>query len=150
MTRSDLRKQVYLIAAIFGAALMTVTLASIKGWIPPRLFAWSVIAVVVVGYIAFYRLFRQAGDKLRASGEFDKPLDEPTRLRYRSNIRRLKIWVAFMIFFLVYGLWSTRNDPPTPRIVGASVNILLDIYLVWLIRKLQRRLNEPRQESADR
>ena len=143
MIHSDFRRQFYLVGATFGAALIAAMLASIKGWIPQRIFTWLLIGVVVIGYIAFYRLFKRARDERRASGEFDKPLDEATRRRYRSRIRSLKIFVAVLIFCLVFGLWSMRGDATIPlaaRIAGPSVNILLNIYCIRSIRTLQRRL----------
>lgn len=143
MTDPAFRKRFYLTAATLGVVLMAVTLASIKGWIPPRLFIWLLLAVVVVGYIAFYRLIKRARDERRASGEFDKPLDEVTRRRYRSSIRNLKIFVAILIFSLVSGLWSMRGDTTIPlaaRIAGPSVNIMLNVYCIWVIRRLQSRL----------
>lgn len=141
MTDVGFRKRFYWTAAALSTALMTVVFASIEKWIPPRLLAWLLIGVMVVFYIAFYRLIKRNRDESRATGEFDKPLDEMTRLRLRRNIRRFKIWVAFLIFCLAYGLWSTQQDPLLPRIVGASVNVLMIVYLTWLIRKLQRKLN---------
>lgn len=70
-------------------------------------------------------------------------MDEAARRRYRSSIRNLKIFVAILIFSLVYGLWSMRGDATIPlaaRIAGPLVNILLNIYCIWLIRRLQRLL----------
>lgn len=146
MTHSDFRRQFYLAAATIGAALIAVMLASIKGCIPQRIFAWLLIGVVVIGYIAFYRLLKRARDERRAAGESDKPLDEATRRRYRSRIRSLKIFVAVLIFCLVYGLWSMWGDATIPlvaRIGGPAVNILLNIYCIRSIRTLQRRLKPP-------
>jgi hypothetical protein len=122
---------------------MTAMLASIKGWIPPRLLAFFLIGVVAVFYIIFYRLIRWNSNERRAAGEFDKPLGETTRHRYRSTIRRLKIFVAILVFSLVDGLWSMRGDTTIPlvaRIAGPAVNILLTIYCLWMIRSLQSRL----------
>ena len=117
MTNSAFRKRFYWTAASIGAVYAALVFAFVKGLVSPRPLAWVFIAIGVAGYIAFYCLLKRARDERRASGEFDKPLDEQTRLRYRSSIRHLKIMVFVLIFSLVYGLWSTRGDslPPSDR-----------------------------------
>jgi len=140
VTDAGFRKRFYWTAASIGAAEMAVVFAFIRGLIPPRFLGWILIGIAFAGFIAFYRLLNRARTERRASGEFDKPLDEATRRRYRSIIRRQKIWVALLTFWLIYVLWATRGSNLASRIIGPSVLILLIIYLIWLIRRLQQRL----------
>jgi hypothetical protein len=140
MTTGELQKRIYWTAASISAVYIAVIFVFLKGLIPPRFLGWIFIAIAIAGGVTFHRLFKRFRDELRAAREFEKPLDDATRRRYRSSIRNMKILVGVLVFALVYGLWSTRGDPVLPRIVGVSVNILLNASLISSIRKLQRKL----------
>jgi len=140
MTDVDFRKRLYWTVAAIAAAEMAVVFAFIKGLVSQRFLVWILIPIGLAGFFAFYRLLVRARKERRAAGEFDKQLDEVTRRRYSSMIRRQKIWVVLLIFWLIYVVWASRGWDLAPRIIGPSVLFLLIIYIFWLIRRLQRRL----------
>jgi glucan phosphoethanolaminetransferase (alkaline phosphatase superfamily) len=140
MNEAELRKRVVRIALLVGGALMVVVIVFIQGLIPQRFLTWVFLAVTIAGYIAFYRLFRQAQKERRSAPESVAPLDEATRARYRRQILFFSMALAFFLCCLVYALWSSRGAPLLPRIAGATMNILIDVTLIATIFRLRRKL----------
>jgi hypothetical protein len=56
----------------------------------------------------------------------------------RPLIRRLKVAVIVLPILLVVGLLATRGQPLLPRLVGASINILLTGWVVSILLRVRK------------
>ena len=121
--------------------LIPVSLAFSKGLLSPRALASVMITYAACVTFAVFVILRNARARLQVSaGECAALPDDKTRRKLRGKIRRLQFAVAFFALVFVYALWATRDGPLVPRLVGASVNLLIQVALIQAIRRLQKLL----------
>lgn len=134
---------------VFGGVLVIIpaALALSKGLLSPRGLGLVMIAYVGCVAVAVFIMLRNARARFQiSSGSSTENANDATREKFRKRIRRLHLGVAFFAFFLVYGLWVTRGGPWPPRLIGASMNLLIQFVMIQSIRRMQRQL---KQEASD-
>jgi hypothetical protein len=107
----------------------------------PRVFAIVVLISMVAGTAALTVLIKNARKKFPAALSAQE-LDPDRRKRLERSIRSMKVYIALLVFCLIYGLWTTRNetDPLWPRFVGVAINLGLTATFIKAVRNAQKRL----------
>ena len=130
-----------------GPVIILAALALGKGLFSPRAFALVMIAYVTCVAVAVFVILRNARARFQASSSESTDIaDDATRHKFRRRIRRLQLGVAFFAFILVYAEWETRHEPWPPRLIGATINLLIQTVMIQSIRRMQRQL---KQEVSD-
>ena len=137
---------------VVGGVLVIIpaALALGRGLLSPRGLAFVVIAYVGCVAVAVFVILRNARARFQASsGGSTDVADDATRKRFRKQIRRLQLGVAFFALVLLCALWETRGEPWLPRLVGAAMNFLIQFVMIQSIWRMQRKLkqdpSDPRQ-----
>jgi hypothetical protein len=134
---------------VSGGVLVIIpaALALGKGLLSPRGLALVMIAYVGCVAVAVFIILRNARARFQASsGKSTDIADDATREKFRKRIRRLQFGVAFFALVLVYAEWESRGEPWQPRLIGAAINVLIQIAMIQSIRRMQRQL---KQEASD-
>jgi len=58
--------------------------------------------------------------------------------RVNRAIKTLRVAVVVMPILLLNGLLVTRGQPLLPRLAGASINLLITAYFIFLLRKARK------------
>ena len=127
--------------------LIPTALAFGNGLLSPRALGLVMIAYVACVAAAIFVILRNARARFQASSVRSTDIaDDATRMKFRKRILRLQVGVAFFAIVLVYAVWETRGDPWLPRLMGATMNLLIQAVLIQSIRRMQRQL---KQETSD-
>jgi hypothetical protein len=123
--------------------LFSVALAYAHGLISPRALRWVLLANVAFVTLLGFAILRKARARFKPSaGTLAEVPDDATRKKYRVRIRFLEFGVAFFALVFVYALWETRDAPWPPRLVGAAINLLIQVAMIRSIRRLQKELKQ--------
>lgn len=137
------------LSLVSGAVLVLIpaALAFGNGLLSPRALGLVMIAYTTCVAVAIFVILRNARVRFRATsvGSIDIT-DGATRMKFRKRIRRLRLGVAFVALVLLYAVWETRGGPRPLRLIGATMNLLIQIGMIQSIRKMQRQL---KQETSD-
>ncbi|KAA6458672.1 hypothetical protein DYQ86_19150 [Acidobacteria bacterium AB60] len=135
--------RILFVVSVGVVVLGTAALAFAKGLLSPRALGLAMIAYAACATGAVFVTLRNAGVGLQgSSSEGPEIAEDGARKKFRRRIRKLQVSVAFFAIVLLYGLWQTRGGPWAPRLVGATVNILLQIVMIQAIRRMQRQLKQ--------
>lgn len=138
-----------LIIAVLGlaSALSTLTYLLVTHHISPRDFGIAALLLWVAMFVIVILLSRQfialkkvSNDAVSRSSEGS--FDAKTRRRLERQVRMFRTWVILMPLILLYGLWETRGESLLPRLVGATINILMTAAFFRAMRNVQARLKQ--------
>jgi hypothetical protein len=133
------RKLVLLFTLCYSVVLMIFVGAFMLKILSPRGFGIAGLLSMIVGTAVLTLLMRKARQKFPATLA-SQELDPDSRKRLRRSLRITKTYIAFLVFALIYGTWSTRGGPLWPRLVGIAINLCLTAALVNVVRKGNERL----------
>ena len=140
MTDPKTFRQILLLTLLLAASLMFGVFAYMRGLLPPRVLVIAWIAVLALYAATFYRIFRSAA-KARAQAEATgQPLDEATRKKFRSSVRKLLLAALAFAFFLIYGFFATVGEPLWTRLIGVAIDLFIIYACVSAASRLQRKL----------
>jgi hypothetical protein len=119
MARNALNKSTWMTVpvVIVGALGLLVSLL-IGGRLNTQTFATSCLIVMVVGAIIWGALLRRSGRPVGVSGAVSS-------VGPRNVSKKKALQVTFLLLFLIAVFWMTRGEPWIPRLIGASMLILI-------------------------
>ena len=111
-----------IISGATATAIVVLALLVGLGTINPRNFAIGCIAVISISAIVWFLVL-----KGRSSEDAQSATSSS---RFVQNIGKRHLLIAGVLVWLVVSFWITRGGPWVPRLVGASVLLLLLLALV--------------------
>jgi hypothetical protein len=57
-----------------------------------------------------------------------------------NTLKKVRIAVA-VLPVLVMGLWLTRGEPLLPRLTGAAINVLITVWLIFLLGRANKKID---------
>jgi hypothetical protein len=134
-------KRIAILCASYSAFLLLVVVAFVRGLLSPRALGvvglFGMVAFALVFFIAFKRRSKRAASIVVSPSA---PLDASGRKKRVRTIRYCKVLVVVLVFILLNGLREIGRGPLFPQMIGATVNLGITTYLVWLIVRLRRSL----------
>jgi uncharacterized membrane protein YfcA len=144
-----IKRRLSLLVLVGTALLVPAVLASASGRIS-RLALESAYALFTACMaVAVVFIVRGARAKFpRSANDIDEPLDPATQKKLRRRIRFLQCAAGFYAVALGYGLAHGRRGTWLQVLIGAAVNLLLEIALIKAIHRLRKKLKQAASPAA--
>jgi hypothetical protein len=121
--RRTLMSTQLMISGATATAIVALGLLVVAGALSPRSFAISCLAVMVASALAWFTLLKGKSNSEGLGGDASSP-------QTQNNLRSKHILAAGLLLWLVLGFWITRGGPWVPRLIGASVVLLVLLAIV--------------------
>jgi hypothetical protein len=144
-----IKRRLSLLVLVGTALLVPAVLASAKGRISRFELEWAFALFAACMAAAVVFIVRGARARFpQSAGSMDEPLDPATQKKLRRRIRFLQCAAGFYAVALGYGLSQGRRGTWPQVLIGAAVNLLLEVALIKAIHRLRLKLKPAVRPAA--
>lgn len=127
-----------LISACFVATIVALVHEHTTGTISTRLFSVGLSAFVIGSGAGAIILFRSRWFRRIATGLHPQAATGPNHHKGRLAIGICGGTIAILVLLFINGVWHIKSGPVVPRIVGLSINLLVILVVLRIMRKLSK------------
>jgi drug/metabolite transporter (DMT)-like permease len=106
------------VPVVIVGVLGLLVLLSVEGRLNPQTFAISCVIVMALAVVIWTVLLKRANRPVQSP-------DEVASAGPRHVSKKKALQVALLLLFLMAAFWMTRGGPWVPRLIGASMLVLL-------------------------
>ena len=131
------------------AVLVPSAFAFINKKISVHVFAVIGLVYMAGIFLAIMAVSLNAQKRLRPfASDSSKPPDSAEQERLRRSIRSLVRAELLYGFGLIYGLWRLRGETWTPIVIGVTISLFIQGWLITTILRFRKRLKLAQDPSA--